>query len=458
MTTNACDRPRLAPDAVRRAVAGAWQPILTNAAIVAALMLTPEFSAATPLSVTSACSASKARAAANAFRCVTRRTVLAMNTGEPLDLAMCESKMSSGFERAELSGPCSLEGDASTAWAALVSTAETVLDILEADTATTTEEKACVVVRNTVVSRLIRCRVKATRGLLLRGVAHPRVHANECYRNSGEFVTACPGITDMDLIIVGQLTARASAYLRGADLSIAAMSFQALLRGADMTGADLRGSALTGADLSTAILVDSNLQGAGFGFSADLRGADLRNADVAGTYFERTYIAGANLGGVDLTGAIIDQIRSGVVSGCPAVLPANWSCADNLLTGPDVELADGDLDGVDLHGRVLIHAKLKTTFRGADFSAADLTDAVFDSADLSTADLTGADLTDAYFFYSNLSGVNLRQANLQNAVVFGSSFAGVQWDDTTCPDGTNSTANGGSCCAHLVGTAASCSP
>ncbi|HET8658653.1 MAG TPA: pentapeptide repeat-containing protein [Micromonosporaceae bacterium] len=71
--------------------------------------------------------------------------------------------------------------------------------------------------------------------------------------------------------------------------------------------------------------------------------------------------------------------------------------------------------GADLRNSRLVDAFLRD---------ADLRNARLDNADLTRADLTGADLS-------------------------GASIAGVVWRDTTCPDGTNSDTNGGSCAGHL---------
>ncbi|MGB0488192.1 MAG: pentapeptide repeat-containing protein, partial [Candidatus Poseidoniaceae archaeon] len=58
-------------------------------------------------------------------------------------------------------------------------------------------------------------------------------------------------------------------------------------------------------------------------------------------------------------------------------------------------------------------------------SNAKLTGATLDGSDLTGAVLTGADLTGAH-----LSGADL---------------ASVSWDNTICPDGTNSDDNGNTC-------------
>ncbi len=56
-------------------------------------------------------------------------------------------------------------------------------------------------------------------------------------------------------------------------------------------------------------------------------------------------------------------------------------------------------------------------------------------ADLESANLYGADVSDA-----NLTGAALTGANLKH----------VTWNDTVCPDGTNSNKDGRTCKGHLT--------
>ena len=69
------------------------------------------------------------------------------------------------------------------------------------------------------------------------------------------------------------------------------------LRGADLSDADLRGADLSDANLRVAYLSDANLSG------ADLRGANLRGAYLRGADLRGADLSGANLSGADLRGA-----------------------------------------------------------------------------------------------------------------------------------------------------------
>ena len=72
---------------------------------------------------------------------------------------------------------------------------------------------------------------------------------------------------------------------------------QAVMRGADLSGADLRSANLRGADLSSADLRSADLS------SADLRGAYLSGADLSSAYLRGAYLSGADLSGADLRSA-----------------------------------------------------------------------------------------------------------------------------------------------------------
>jgi len=115
---------------------------------------------------------------------------------------------------------------------------------------------------------------------------------------------------------------------------------------------------------------------------------------------------------------------------------ANLAYAD--LVGAN--LSKADLYGADLYGADLTSANLsKADLAGANLSNADLDSATLTQADLAGANLSGADLTKA-----KLSGTDLNGADVTGAI-----FTKVKWSDTTCPDGTNSNNDGGTCTNNL---------
>ena len=91
---------------------------------------------------------------------------------------------------------------------------------------------------------------------------------------------------------------------------------------------------------------------------------------------------------------------------------------------------------------------------GCNLSGANLTNAQLDGANLKGTNLKGAILVGANLAGANLQGANLLGADLTNANLTGANLKGanvkgVIWWNTICPDGTNSTADGGTCVGHL---------
>jgi len=95
----------------------------------------------------------------------------------------------------------------------------------------------------------------------------------------------------------------------------------------------------------------------------------------------------------------------------------------------------------------------------ANLSASNLEDlfaenAILQGANLGNSNLQGANFTSANLEGANLQGSNLdgadfRHADLSGAHLVGANLRDVTWSDTVCPDGSNSTADGGSCASHF---------
>jgi uncharacterized protein YjbI with pentapeptide repeats len=71
------------------------------------------------------------------------------------------------------------------------------------------------------------------------------------------------------------------------------------------------------------------------------------------------------------------------------------------------------------------------------------------TADLRGAKLTGAFLRDADLRNARLDGADLTGADLTGADLTGASLTKVVWSRTTCPDGSVSDENAGTCQGHL---------
>jgi outer membrane protein assembly factor BamB len=105
-----------------------------------------------------------------------------------------------------------------------------------------------------------------------------------------------------------------------------------------------------------------------------------------------------------------------------------------------LNLKNANLSGCYLPGANLV---------GANATAANLTGTYLDHANLSGANLTQASLQRSWLANANFSNAKLNFANLTGAKTTGATFTGASWVQTTCPDGTNSNNDGGTCIGHL---------
>ena len=81
----------------------------------------------------------------------------------------------------------------------------------------------------------------------------------------------------------------------------------------------------------------------------------------------------------------------------------------------------------------------------ADLEGANLEGANLEGANLVRANLEGANLSGANLSCANLVRANLESANLTGAMVNLTHWHNNVWENTTCPDGTNSDDNGNTC-------------
>jgi uncharacterized protein YjbI with pentapeptide repeats len=96
----------------------------------------------------------------------------------------------------------------------------------------------------------------------------------------------------------------------------------------------------------------------------------------------------------------------------------------------------------------------------ADFTSANFSNAVIEGINILNANFTGANLTGANLSVpdsgmSIIQNTNFTNANFTNANLAGLDFddsirTGVIWNNTICPDGTNSDDNSNSCEGHLT--------
>jgi hypothetical protein len=147
------------------------------------------------------------------------------------------------------------------------------------------------------------------------------------------------------------------------------------------------------------------------------------------------FVSGGNfpVGGTTLTCYATD-----LVDGPPlGPQPPPQSFTVIITNTPCAALAGCNLHGLDLSNAILAGADLSS---GTDLS----------NANLNTADLSGANLSFANLSGANLNKADLTGANLTGAITSGANFNKVTWSNTTCPDGTNSSASTPeTCVGHL---------
>jgi phospholipase C len=114
----------------------------------------------------------------------------------------------------------------------------------------------------------------------------------------------------------------------------------------------------------------------------------------------------------------------------------------HLLPAVQLDPVTGQLDlkGASMNGEEL---------KGANLSNAEAQGASFHGTNLKGAFLEGINLSGATLQGVNLEGADLAHANLTGASLKGANTHGVTWSSTTCPDGTSSNNDGGTCAGHL---------
>lgn len=112
---------------------------------------------------------------------------------------------------------------------------------------------------------------------------------------------------------------------------------------------------------------------------------------------------------------------------------SNSYLADLVINGnTESDTNVTDLHDVNFSGSILSHARLSYgNLQGANFTNVNANNAVFLNTNLTNVDFTNASLEGAQ---------SMDTATLTGAV----------WDNTVCPDGTNSNAHSNTCAGHLT--------
>ena len=100
-----------------------------------------------------------------------------------------------------------------------------------------------------------------------------------------------------------------------------------------------------------------------------------------------------------------------------------------------------DFSNQDLNSSVFFRSEVS----GVNFSNLNLADTDFSESRAIGTNFTGATMTDAIIEGADFTGADFTDANLLDAFVAQTTLTRAVWSNTTCPDGTNSDANGGTC-------------
>ena len=171
----------------------------------------------------------------------------------------------------------------------------------------------------------------------------------------------------------------------------------------NLSGSDLKGN-MSHIDFKFSKMYNMEASYSSLDFS-DFRYADLRSADLEGAS-----LCGADFGYANLMGAYLGR--------------SSWYC---YYLSNDFSSSPGDTPP-------------SINFQAANLKYANFTDAFLHSSNFSSANLIGADLSRSELHESDMSYADLTGAKLSDAVL-----TGINWNYTTCPDGTNSNDNGNTC-------------
>lgn len=215
--------------------------------------------------------------------------------------------------------------------------------------------------------------------------------------------------------------------------------------GWDFSAVDFRYSDMSMSTFRNINFSNSNLAHVNFAYSV------LDGVDFSNTNLDRAYLRNTSMRGV---------ISGGIV-GTDLVLPADWRLVQGYLIGPFANLTNKAINNSNLAGVQLMYAQLayanlaSSQLQGADLSGSDARGADMSYTNFSGATLRWSSLMWANFSFANLTGANLsgaflaganfHGANLSGADLTGADLTGVNWQDTICPDGTNSNTHNQTC-------------
>lgn len=168
----------------------------------------------------------------------------------------------------------------------------------------------------------------------------------------------------------------------------------------------------------------------------DKTGAHLAGAQLNGAYFPAVRLNFSDLTGAKLTAAdlnfagLLDAKLGGAVLDGANLSNARMICGNVNDTPPCVDVSNANMNYTDLTAAIA-----QANFSNTNMTGANLTGGLFSGSDFSNAYMVYANLTDASLYHAT----GLSTAHLQDAIYL----------HTTCPDGSNSDNDGGTCSGHF---------
>ena len=144
--------------------------------------------------------------------------------------------------------------------------------------------------------------------------------------------------------------------------------------------------------------------------SAQIFDSEFRGADLTGVIFKRAYFRSVNFNDTNLTNADFSNLAQDLIDNCPS----GANCFASSFS-----------------------------FRNANLTNANFSNSIIHSHDFTNANLQNVDFSNTVIRQSKFQGA-------QNAST--ANFTGATWvlgQPSTCPDGTNSDENGGTCAGHF---------
>jgi uncharacterized protein YjbI with pentapeptide repeats len=220
----------------------------------------------------------------------------------------------------------------------------------------------------------------------------------------------------------------------------------------------------SGGSLARTDLAGTDLTGIDF-IVKDLRNVDFSNAkvgaawgysDITGATFIGTDFSGSSITFMDFSGHNLQDMKldaGGIV---------NSTFNQTNLSNAEMDTSDNSgnpfIKDSEFQGANFSNAKFGAALTRVDLSGANFSNAIFDVdpasfvsfIDIQESNLTNVNFSGAQFTTRPSMTIFIQNSDLTGSDMSGLNVSRVDWVNSTCPDGTNSDANGDTCVGHLT--------